>query len=1044
MADVSKIKLPNQEVVNIKDSRITGIDATPTSGSTNVVTSGGAYAAIQDAIGDYVTLSTDQTITGSKTFYSANNIRFKADTNDIISTNSASAVSYSPLLWNTWHDHFAFLRSCSLQDVQYSTDGSEWSESSTNIKELFIHKDTTKITVLRTSDLAFRFTLYSYGAFYACGIEWLVLGVNYSNPFSAFDLKAEYSADNTTWTTWCEGNVTSPIITHFLRVGQLAGDQKYIRFTFTKTTNTTTGSVSLNIFSALTRRKGDQGQGREHSYPYQWDATPNVYPILNNTSYLGTSSYRWANVYSVLGNFSGALSVTGNTSIGGALGVTGDTVVNGTFQTLTTGGSFAKLLVYPSNPYGIVFKSDSSGKMTIQSQRESNDNETFPLLINPSGGNVGIGTSSPSEKLEVNGKIKSTSFIKSGGTSSQFLKADGSVDSNTYLTGVTKSLVTEALGGTPSSMWYAQDSPSGYYKIKINSGASWMLSFNINLYSYYSSTVIRVGGYNYNDTKTWYRPKATMVASTDTTSVQVTFGMDGDKDLWVCVPVSLYNGISITDVLYANTSSVINYGSDAFTITKVTDIPETVVATVTVYPPLNLNGGALVGNLTVGTSSENKATTLYGPLTVRGSATAARFVTSGGTASQFVKGDGSLDSNTYALASAIPTVDTTPTANSTNPVTSGGVYNALQTMSNTIAYIGDSQGSAQYIDEGGNVVDLSDYAKKTWVEAKNYLTAHQQLKTINNQSLVGEGNITISGGSGGGGDVNVIEAITFNGSAVPVTNKTAAITATIPAAVTESTVSGWGFTKNAGTLTGVTFNGTAATINNGVAAITATIPSVTTSTALNDGKLLTNGIDVNTKIRGAVFAASNAANADSSSPLGFNTSSSNPYIFLKQGGNTWYCQAYSGNFYFGPSYQSALCITPSGAGSVPSSFTAGSFVKSGGTSSQFLKADGSVDSTAYATAAALASNEQTLSGAINNLEDRIETLENSSSSGGITNVSFNGSVATVNSSGVAEIIYALPSKTSDLTNDSGFKKITISSSEPTSSDGSNGDIWFVI
>lgn len=41
--------------------------------------------------------------------------------------------------------------------------------------------------------------------------------------------------------------------------------------------------------------------------------------------------------------------------------------------------------------------------------------------------NVGIGTGSPSEKLEVNGNIKSTSFIKSGGTSSEFLKADGSV-----------------------------------------------------------------------------------------------------------------------------------------------------------------------------------------------------------------------------------------------------------------------------------------------------------------------------------------------------------------------------------------------------------------------------------------------------------------------------------------------------------------------------------------------------------------------------------------------------------------------------------------
>jgi hypothetical protein len=57
------------------------------------------------------------------------------------------------------------------------------------------------------------------------------------------------------------------------------------------------------------------------------------------------------------------------------------------------------------------------------------------------GGNVGIGTVSPTEKLEVNGNIKATSFIKSGGTSSQFLKADGSVDSTVY---------------------YAASNPSGY------------------------------------------------------------------------------------------------------------------------------------------------------------------------------------------------------------------------------------------------------------------------------------------------------------------------------------------------------------------------------------------------------------------------------------------------------------------------------------------------------------------------------------------------------------------------------------------------------
>lgn len=43
MADVNKIKLPDNTTVNIKDSRISGIDTTPTPQSTNVVTSNGIF-----------------------------------------------------------------------------------------------------------------------------------------------------------------------------------------------------------------------------------------------------------------------------------------------------------------------------------------------------------------------------------------------------------------------------------------------------------------------------------------------------------------------------------------------------------------------------------------------------------------------------------------------------------------------------------------------------------------------------------------------------------------------------------------------------------------------------------------------------------------------------------------------------------------------------------------------------------------------------------------------------------------------------------------
>ena len=73
--------------------------------------------------------------------------------------------------------------------------------------------------------------------------------------------------------------------------------------------------------------------------------------------------------------------------------------------------------------------------------------------------------------------------------------------------------------------------------------------------------------------------------------------------------------------------------------------------------------------------------------------------------------------------------------------------------------------------------------------------------------------------SDGGG----LTGVSFNGSPATVTNNVASISADIP---TESTVSGWGFTKNAGTLTGVSFNGTSATVSNGVASISANVPLI--------------------------------------------------------------------------------------------------------------------------------------------------------------------------------------------------------------------------
>lgn len=61
MPDVSKIRLPGNAEVNIKDSRISGVDNTPTSESGNVVTSGGVYAALQALLAQMISFDSVST-----------------------------------------------------------------------------------------------------------------------------------------------------------------------------------------------------------------------------------------------------------------------------------------------------------------------------------------------------------------------------------------------------------------------------------------------------------------------------------------------------------------------------------------------------------------------------------------------------------------------------------------------------------------------------------------------------------------------------------------------------------------------------------------------------------------------------------------------------------------------------------------------------------------------------------------------------------------------------------------------------------------------
>jgi hypothetical protein len=82
---------------------------------------------------------------------------------------------------------------------------------------------------------------------------------------------------------------------------------------------------------------------------------------------------------------------------------------------------------------------DTTNRFEIQSNTSTSNDSNIVFVVEQAG-NVGIGTTSPTEKLTIAGtlsaqsSITGESIVKRGGTSSQFLKADGSVDSTAYTT----------------------------------------------------------------------------------------------------------------------------------------------------------------------------------------------------------------------------------------------------------------------------------------------------------------------------------------------------------------------------------------------------------------------------------------------------------------------------------------------------------------------------------------------------------------------------------------------------------------------------------
>jgi len=144
-----------------------------------------------------------------------------------------------------------------------------------------------------------------------------------------------------------------------------------------------------------------------------------------------------------------ATSLWKNKTIAAVLGYT---PANGANYLALTGGTLTgDLTVSGTNPKIYLTDTDNNPDYFI-----SNTDGTFTVYdVTNSVGRFKIYTTG---NAEFTNNLTALSFVKTGGTSSQFLKADGSVDSSIYLTGITSSQVTTALGYTP----YNATNPSGY------------------------------------------------------------------------------------------------------------------------------------------------------------------------------------------------------------------------------------------------------------------------------------------------------------------------------------------------------------------------------------------------------------------------------------------------------------------------------------------------------------------------------------------------------------------------------------------------------
>jgi hypothetical protein len=359
----------------------------------------------------------------------------------------------------------------------------------------------------------------------------------------------------------------------------------------------------------------------------------------NNTYRVGVSTAGVVNIANLIGTGSrmvvadsaGNLSTQAIPDLSGYLPLSGGTLTGGLIGTT---GSFA------SSGSGDTFAiNHSSGSGIALNITKGGNGEG--LYINKTGGSGNAAT--------IIGTLNATTLVKSGGTSSQFLKADGSVDSNTYATdsSVVHISGTETITGAKTFSnvtTFNQNIVCGI--IKLSQGVLLSKSAAVGTDAGFLSLIATSAtGLNYINIADGDAPSNTQrFAIPNTGTYTYTFpAASGTVALASDIP-SLTNYVTLdgtqtitglktfSGLLTANGNIKATYYGFADSNGYSTGFESQSNNTIQVKI-----GSGLAINI-----ASNNNTTFYGNI-----------IRNGGTSSQFLKADGSLDSSTYLTSASV-------------------------------------------------------------------------------------------------------------------------------------------------------------------------------------------------------------------------------------------------------------------------------------------------------------------------------------------------------------------------------------------------------